>query len=82
MAGVTLENYGNNDEGSVVNKVTVPSISETGTAQVGAPAHGIGDDMRAEGVHYDSSNSVGVNRTMSGYPSATDTGESTNPLRP
>ena len=37
MAGVTLENYKSNDEGSEVSKVTVPSIG--GTAQIVATAH-------------------------------------------
>lgn len=61
MAGV------NPSAGTPVGTSTVPSIG--GDAKVVASAHL--DDKRAEGVAYDSNQSIGVKLDTSGYPDGT-----------
>lgn len=72
MAGVT------GSGGMEISKKSVPTIG--GSAEVVSSDHFAGP--RAEGVAYDSNESIGVNRTTSGYPQGTDFGEASNPLKP
>lgn len=80
MAGITEANYKSNDEGKEVSTEQVPTIGGTDGAPSSAPvvasAH-LGDAMRAEGVNYNSDQSIGVDVTTKAYPSGTAMSDST-----
>lgn len=80
MAGITEANYKSNDEGKEVSTQQVPTIGGTdgapSTAPVVVSAH-LGDAMRAEGVNYNSNESVGMDVTTGAYPTGTAMNDST-----
>lgn len=66
------------DEGVEISTQQVPSIDPgaSPTAPIVASAH-VGDAERAEGVNYNTNESIGTDRTTTGYPAGTAMDDST-----
>ncbi len=74
MAGANMNG------GQAAPTSTVPTMgSLSGRADI---AGNVGNEPRAEGVNYNTNESIGVDLDTGGYPAGTNFGEASNPLRP